>query len=139
MSLIRRNLDVLDDNFFDNFMRDLNLFRRGNIRTGWAPSLDVLETEDEFIVDAELPGLNKDDINIDIHDNILTISGETKKEQRFQDENVFFRERHFGSFNRGIALPPNLNTDDVTATFENGLLEMKFPKTELSGRKIKIQ
>ncbi|RIA80518.1 heat shock protein [Glomus cerebriforme] len=124
---------------FDNFIRDLDVARSGSSRLGRVPALDVHETENDFIVNAELPGLKKDEINIDIHDNVLNISGETKKDERYQEGNTLVQERRYGSFSRSIALPPNVKGDDVTAKFDNGLLELKLPKSEPTGKKIKIQ
>ncbi|RIA80517.1 HSP20-like chaperone [Glomus cerebriforme] len=142
MSLTSGNWDSFDttvNSLFDNFIKDLNVARGSNVRRGRVPALDVHETEKEFIVNAELPGLNKDEINVDIRDNTLIISGETKKDEKFKEGNTLVQERRYGSFTRGISLPPNVKGDDVIAKFENGVLEMKLPKSEPSGKKIKIQ
>jgi HSP20 family protein len=83
--------------------------------------------------------LNKDQINVDVRDNALIISGETKKDQNYEKGNTHIQERSYGSFTRSISLPPNVKADDITAKFENGLLELKLPKTAPSGKKITIQ
>jgi HSP20 family protein len=83
--------------------------------------------------------LSKDQINVDVRDNRLIISGETKKDEQFKEGNTHIQERRYGSFSRSIALPPNVKADDVTAKFENGLLELRLPKTAQTGKKITIQ
>ncbi|RIA82867.1 HSP20-like chaperone, partial [Glomus cerebriforme] len=109
------------NNFFENFIRN------DNICPNLVP-LDVHETDKELIVNAELPGLNKDQINVDIRDNTLIISGETKKDEKFKEGNALVQERCYGSFTRGILLPSNVKGDNITAKFENGLLKLKLPK-----------
>ena len=86
-----------------------------------------------------IQGLKKDEINVNIHDNTLIISGETKKDQKYREGNTRIQERRYGSFSRGISLPANVKADDVTAKYEDGLLELKLPKSEPFGKKIKIQ
>ena len=83
--------------------------------------------------------MTKDQINIDVHDNSLVISGETKQESEADRGTAHIQERRFGSFSRNILLPPNVKADDITAKFENGLLELKLPKTAQTGKKITIQ
>ena len=83
--------------------------------------------------------MNKDQINIDVRDNALIISGETKKEQKYEKGETLIQERSYGSFTRSISLPPNVKAEDITAKFENGLLELKLPKSVSTGRKITIE
>ncbi|CAB4421648.1 unnamed protein product [Rhizophagus irregularis] len=108
---------------------------RGN-NTYFVPLIDVHENDKEFLVNAELPGLNKDQINIDVRDNALIISGETKKDQKYGKGETLIQER---SFIRSISLPPNVKAEVITAKFENGLLELKLPKSAPTGRKITIE
>ena len=84
-------------------------------------------------------GLTKDQVNVDVRDNNLIISGATNKDERYQEGNTHIQERRYGSFSRSISLPPNVKPDDITAKFENGLLELKLPKTVQTGKKITIQ
>ncbi|GBB84530.1 hypothetical protein RclHR1_01110015 [Rhizophagus clarus] len=144
MSLVQSNWDNFDlessvSNIFDDFIKDLNVARRGNVRSRQFPALEIHETEKEYIVNAELPGLTKDQINADVHDNILAISGEIKKDEKFQEGKTLIQERRYGSFSRCISLPPNIKTEGVTAKFENGILEMKLPKSSPTGKKIDIK
>jgi HSP20 family protein len=83
--------------------------------------------------------VNKDQINVDVRDSTLIISGETKKDQKYEKGNTHIQERSYGSFTRSIPLPPNVKVDDITAKFENGLLELKLPKNAPFGKKITIQ
>ncbi|RGB29648.1 HSP20-like chaperone [Rhizophagus diaphanus] len=143
MSLISNNWDNFDldsvSRIFDDFIKDLNVAKRDNTRSRRFPALEVHETEKEYIVNAELPGLSKDQINADVHNNVLVISGEVKKDQKFQEGKTLVQERHYGNFSRSISLPPNIKTEEVTAKFENGVLEMKLPKSAPSGKKIDIK
>ncbi|GBB84531.1 hypothetical protein RclHR1_01110016 [Rhizophagus clarus] len=144
MSLIHNNWDNLDlgcsvSNIFDDFIKDLNVAKRGNVRSRQFPALEIHETEKEYIVNAELPGLTKDQISVDVHDNILAISGEIKKDEKFQEGKTIIQERRYGSFSRSISLPPDVKTEEVTAKFENGVLEMKLPKSSPAGKKINIK
>jgi HSP20 family protein len=83
--------------------------------------------------------LSKDQINADVRDNVLVISGEVKKDEKCQEGKTLIQERCYGSFSRSISLPPNIKTEEVTAKFENGVLEMKLPKSSPSGKKIDIK
>ncbi|GBB87144.1 hypothetical protein RclHR1_01360015 [Rhizophagus clarus] len=140
MSLYSRDWENNVTRMFDDFTKDL---RRSNTRSGrvntFAPLMDIHENDNEFFVSTELPGLSKDQINIDIHDNNLVISGETKKDKKYEEGNTHIQERRYGSFTRSILLPPNVKADDVTAKFENGLLELTLPKSAPTGKKITIE
>ena len=83
--------------------------------------------------------MNKDQVNVDVRDNRLLISGETKKNEQYKEGNIHIQERRYGSFSRSIALPPNVKPDDITAKFENGLLELKLPKSSQTGKRITIR
>jgi HSP20 family protein len=92
--------------------------------------LDMIEEEGQYVVKASIPGINPEDVEITLTDNVLTIKGETKQESENTDSNYHVRERHFGSFMRQIALPMPVNSDGVEATHENGVLTLRLPKTE---------
>ena len=95
-----------------------------------APALDVYEQKDELIVKAEIPGLTKDEIDITLEGNTLTIKGEKKKEEEVKEEDYYRSERTYGAFARSIDLPAAVQTDKVNASFKNGVLEIRLPKTE---------
>ncbi|KAF0478396.1 HSP20-like chaperone [Gigaspora margarita] len=123
------------DHKFEN-----SLFRTN--RNNWFPPLDFHEDEKEFVVNAELPGVTKEQVNVDVREDTLVISGETKKDEKYKEGNTHVQERRYGSFTRAITLPRNVKANEITAKFENGILEVKLPKDENekpSGRKIEIQ
>jgi HSP20 family protein len=94
------------------------------------PALDVYEEKDDVIVKAEIPGLTKDEIDISLEGNMLTIKGEKKKEEEVKEEDYYRCERTFGSFSRNIELPMDVKTEKVNASFKDGVLEIRLPKAE---------
>jgi HSP20 family protein len=100
----------------------------GNRR--WAPAMDLLETEDHFVLRADLPGMTESDVNIELEDNVLTVSGERKAEREEKREGFYRVERAFGSFSRSLTLPKGVDAEAVTAGFDNGVLEVRIPKPE---------
>lgn len=105
----------------------------------WTPALDVRETADEFIVDAELPGLSKSDVDITVEDGVLTLSGERRMEEQTEDKGYRRVERRYGSFSRSLTLPRDIDAENVSASFKDGLLTVHVPKKETAKpRSIKI-
>jgi HSP20 family protein len=103
------------------------------------PKLDLYEEKDQIAVKAELPGLTKDDIQLSIADNVLTIKGEKKKEEEDKGKDYYRSERIYGSFMRALPLPAEIDPDKVQATFKNGVLEIRLPKSEAAKkREIKV-
>jgi HSP20 family protein len=95
-----------------------------------APAVDLFEEKDDIVVKAELPGMEKDNIEVNLTDHHLTIKGEKKKEQEVKEENYYRAERSYGSFLRTLELPKDVRGDKVKASFKNGILEVRLPKTE---------
>jgi HSP20 family protein len=131
MALVRwdpiRELDSLQgdmNRLFDRFFegRGTNGSRR------WIPAMDLLETEDHLVLRGDLPGLTEDDVDIEIKDNILTVSGERKAESEDRGEGFYRVERSFGSFSRSLTLPQGVDSEKVEANFDNGVLEVRVPK-----------
>jgi HSP20 family protein len=109
--------------------------------TVWAPRVNVAETADELVLTTELPGMTQEQVSIELEQNVLTISGEKSEERTEGDEEMTYHlwERAYGSFRRSFTLPRPVNGDEVTARFENGVLEIRLPKApEAKGRKIEI-
>ncbi len=105
----------------------------------WMLPLDVGETEDAFIVKASLPGVNPDDIDISITENVLTIKAEIKAEKEIENARYHLQERRYGTFSRSITLPTTVNADAVDAVYENGVLTLNIPKAEeVKPRKIEV-
>ena len=101
----------------------------GSLRR-WIPPMDLVETEDQYVLRADLPGMTEDDINIELENNVLTVSGERKSEEEHKGEGYFRVERAFGTFARTLTLPDGVNADAVVASFEQGVLEVRIPKPE---------
>ena len=99
-----------------------------------APAVDVFEEKDDIVVKAEIPGMDKDDIEVKLTDHTLTIKGEKKREEETKKENYYRSERSYGSFFRTLELPKDVHADKVKATFKNGVLEIRIPKTEEAKR-----
>ena len=106
----------------------------------WAPELDVYQRSNELVVRADLPGIKKDDVHIDITDNDITISGERQNEQETEREGVYRSERTYGSFCRTIPLPEGAITDQAKASFKDGVLEITVPAPPQAtrGRRLEI-
>lgn len=96
----------------------------------WVPAMDLVEADDHFVLKADLPGLSEDDVAIEVQDGTLTVSGE-RREEHEQEERGWHRvERRFGRFSRSLALPDGVDPEGVTASFDNGVLEVRIPKPE---------
>ena len=96
----------------------------------WRPAADVRETEEAFIVEAELPGMKKEDVSVTFEDGTLTLSGERKFEEETAGSNLRRVERSYGSFSRTFRLPREIDAEGVTANFRDGILTVNIPKTE---------
>jgi HSP20 family protein len=109
------------------------------VARAWAPRVDILENEASYQVTAELPGVNKDDVEITVENNLLTLKGERKFEKDVNKEQYHRIERAYGSFARSFTLPNRVSQDQVQAKFDNGLLTITIPKAaEARPKKIEI-
>jgi HSP20 family protein len=136
MALVRwepvRELDSLQsevNRLFDGFFgtgRALN----GARSRRWIPAMDLVESEEHLVLRADLPGMSEDDIEIEIKDNVLTVSGERKAEEERKEEGYYRVERTYGSFSRSLTLPEGVSADEVSASFDKGVLEVRIPKPE---------
>jgi HSP20 family protein len=97
---------------------------------GFAPSVDVAESTDEYVVTAELPGAKPEDVTIELHEGVLTIRGEKRSERDESKEHSRYVERVFGSFSRSFSLPQNANGEKIQASFADGVLTLRIPKRE---------
>jgi len=102
-----------------------------------SPHVDIFEEGDNFVVKAEVPGLKKEEIEVNLTDDMITISGEKKKEEKVEKKDYYRMERSYGSFTRSFRLPKGIQTDKAKATFKDGVLEVKVPKTEEAKKKEK--
>ena len=144
MSLIRWNpLHELDrwpsdffgvqrdiNRLFDNFFRSSVGSEETMATSVHAPSVDIAEQENEFVVKVELPGVEKEDVKISLESNILTIKGEKKQEKEEKNKNFHRLERSYGSFQRSFTLPSSVKSEKIDAVFTNGILNITLPKIE---------
>jgi HSP20 family protein len=134
-SFMRRFAEEMD-RLFDDFAfgRSLTVPTFGTFgRQGfdWAPQTEIFERDNQLVIRADLPGLIKDDVNVDIEDNRITIRGERRSEHKEEDKGGYYRsERSYGSFYRSIPLPEGVDADKATANFNNGVLEVTMPAPE---------
>lgn len=123
METLRQEMERVFDRFFEPRWDELEAVG------AWAPKLDFSETKDAFVVKAEVPGVEQKDISVSIQDQMLTVKGEKHKEKEEKDEKYHRVERSWGAFARTIALPAGVDTEKVNATFKDGVLTVKLPKT----------
>jgi HSP20 family protein len=100
--------------------------------SGWMPAIDLFEDKDHLYLKAELPGMNKEDIEISIHEGVLTLSGERKQDPRHDQAEVYRSERFLGRFQRTLTLPSQVNPEQTRATYKDGILSVVLPKAEES-------
>lgn len=104
------------------------------------PRVDISETEFDYNLDVELPGIDQKDIDVKIDDNILTIKGKKEQKAETKEKNYYTREIYYGSFQRSISLPNNIKADAVDAKYENGILHITIPKkTHETAKKIEVK
>ena len=135
-----REFHGLFDRVLDNFWNDADFVPEGEAgQRTWLPAVDIYENDDAFVATADLPGLKKEDLDVSIENNVLTVSGERKFEKS-DDEGTFRRvERSYGTFRRSFALPRTVDSTKVEAKFEDGVLTLALPKSEVAkSRKITV-
>ncbi|MCP3960087.1 MAG: Hsp20/alpha crystallin family protein [bacterium] len=129
----------LFDRVFDNVWNDSDFVAGESGRRTWLPAVDIKETDEAFVATADLPGLKKDDIDVSIEDNVLTVSGERKFEDAAEGTTFRRVERAYGSFRRSFTLPRGVDSVKVEARFEDGVLMLQIPKSEVAkSRKITV-
>ena len=136
MALIRwepvRELNTIQSDMnrlFNTFFASPTAGNGGSFRR-WIPAMDLVETENDFVLKADLPGLGDGDVKIEVEDNVLTISGERKSEREERKDGYYRVERASGSFRRSLTLPEGVDPESVEANFERGVLEVRIPKPE---------
>ena len=122
LSTLRDEVNRLFD--FSWPSRDTGLF------SGWSPTLDVFDDKDCLVVQVELPGMKKEEIDIALHEGVLTVSGERKTESERKEGEMFRSERYFGKFQRSVTLPVTVDAKKVKATYKDGILTIDMPKSE---------
>jgi HSP20 family protein len=137
MNLVRwnpwREMNTLQNRF--NHLFDDSFFRPGrsddDLSLGtWHPVVDMYDEDDRVVIKAELPGVDKKDIAVDLKDRVLTLSGERAYDNEVKEENYYRRERAYGKFQRAFSLPADVDSDKIKADFKDGLLKIEVPKPE---------
>jgi HSP20 family protein len=134
-----RNLSGLQEQVNRLFESDFRGRTDESALTTWAPSVDIYETENELVLKADLPEVAEKDIDIHVANNMLTVRGERKFEQKVKEENYLRVERAYGSFSRSFSLPNTVDTEAIKAEYKNGVLTVVMPKrAESKPKQVKI-
>src|SRR5947208_8358712 len=124
LSSLQSDVNRLFNAFFDTPVSGGTALRR------WVPAMDLVETEDHFVLRADLPGLSEEDVAIELEDRVLTLSGERRAEHEERQDGYHRVERATGSFSRSLTLPEGVDADAIEAAFDKGVLEVRIPKPE---------
>jgi HSP20 family protein len=136
MASLQNEMNRLFGTFFDTPTTAVS----GNGVRRWMPAMDLVETDEHFILRADLPGMGEDDVRIEVEDRTLTLAGERKAEHETNNEGYYRLERATGAFSRSLTLPEGVDPEQIAATFENGVLEVRIPKPEeRKPRRVAIQ
>jgi len=127
LSSLREEIDRLFDSPLSALTQSSNQFL-----SGWMPAVDLYEDKDNLHLKAELPGMNKNNIEISVHEGVLTISGERKLDEKYEAAEVYRSERALGRFQRTLTLPAQVNAEKVKAHYQDGILTVLLPKAEES-------
>jgi HSP20 family protein len=137
MALVRwtpmRNIQSFQEEMnrmFNEFFRGGNGGEQGWLAGAWTPPVDIYETDDALVLKAELPGVSKDDVSIEIHNNTLILRGERKHEAEVKEDHYHRVERSYGTFQRSFVLPTMVDQEKVQASYHDGILELRLPKLE---------
>src|ERR1041384_6223128 len=146
MSIVRydpfRDLRTLQEEVNRLFTGNLtrNFDEEGIARGAWSPSVDIYENKDHIVLEAELPGMNRDDFDLSVENNTITLRGERHFEKKDETDNYHRVERAYGSFTRSFTLPNTVTAEGATAEYTNGVLRVTLPKREeTKARRIEIK
>jgi HSP20 family protein len=124
---LRHNMNGLFDDFFYPSRRTVENDGLWN----WNPAVDIYEEADNIVVKAEIPGMDKDQITVDVKDRVLTLKGERSEDKEVNEERYFKRERTYGRFERAFTLPADVKTEEIKAEYKDGVLKVLVPKPEV--------
>jgi HSP20 family protein len=132
-----RDITSLRDEMNRLFTRTLG--EGSSAGSAWTPAVDIFDAAGAIVLKAELPGLSPDDIDIEVDDNVLTLKGERRFEEKVEEGRYYRVERAYGSFQRSVTLPQGVKADEITASFDSGVLTVRVPKAdEVKPRKIAV-
>lgn len=123
---LRHNLNRVFDDFYFPFSREDDELAVRN----WDPVVDVYDNDDNIVLKAELPGVDKKDIEVDVKGRVLTLKGERSSDNKMTEDHYYRRERCFGKFERAFNLPVDVELDKIKANYKDGVLEVEIPKPE---------
>jgi len=136
----RQNIENIFAEFFNDFNRPTSSLLSETMRTSLLPKLNISETDNKYYIEAELPGVKQNDLELKLDNNILVIKGKTEESKESKERNYFMRERYYGSFQRSLTLPNNINENDITANFKDGILNIEITKKlENSTKSIEVK
>jgi HSP20 family protein len=135
----RENIENIFEEFFNDFNRASSLLSE-TVRASLLPRLNISETDNKYFIEAELPGVKQSDLELKLDNNILVIKGKTEESKESKERNYFMRERYYGSFQRSLTLPNNINENYITANFKDGILNIEITKKlENSTKSIEVK
>lgn len=136
----RENIENIFAEFFNDFNRPSSSLLSETVRATLLPRLNISETDNKYFIEAELPGVKQSDLELKLDNNILVIKGKTEESKESKQRNYFTRERYYGSFQRSLTLPNNINENDITANFKDGILNIEITKKlENSTKNIEVK
>jgi len=136
----RENIKNIFEEFFNDFNRPSSSLLSETVRASLLPKLNISETDNKYFIEAELPGVKQSDLELKLDNNILVIKGKTEESKESKERNYFMRERYYGSFQRSLTLPNNINENDITANFKDGILNIEITKKlENSTKSIEVK
>ncbi|MCP3900761.1 MAG: Hsp20/alpha crystallin family protein [Desulfobacteraceae bacterium] len=127
VSLFRNNFGRF---FNDSFCTNQLASQKTDQEKEWQPIVDIIKKDKKVVVTAELPGINKEDISIDVNEDVLTLKGERKYENKVKEADFYRKERFSGSFSRSFVLPAGVSTEDINAEYKDGILTIEIPEAE---------
>jgi HSP20 family protein len=130
LSSLQSEMNRLFQSFFDTPATGSGTGGNGGTLRRWHPAMDLVETEDHFVLRADLPGVSEDDVKVELEDNVLTIAGERRHEEEAKGGGYYRLERATGVFSRSLTLPEGIDPEAVQASFDKGVLEVRIPKPE---------
>ena len=136
----RQNIENIFEEFFNDFNRPTSSLLSETVRATLLPRLNISETDNKYFIEAELPGVKQSDLELKLDNNILVIKGKTEESKESKERNYFTRERYYGSFQRSLTLPNNINENDIIANFKDGILNIEITKKlENSTKSIEVK
>ena len=136
----RENIENIFAEFFNDFNRPSSSLLSETVRASLLPKLNISETDNKYFIEAELPGVKQSDLELKLDNNILVIKGKTEESKESKERNYFMRERYYGSFQRSLTLPNNINENDIIANFKDGILNIEITKKlENSTKSIEVK